>query len=89
MKQIIDDTYSPVIFHGVELDTVAVRMLSVQRAVDPGAKIIALACQACGGSLVSPSTDWVEPTTTHPCTKCGATTKTKRKVYVNPLAPKA
>jgi hypothetical protein len=88
MNQIIDDTYLPVIFHGVELDTLAVRMLSVQRAVDPKAKIIALACQACGGSLVSPLTDWVEPTTAHTCAECGATTKTKRKVFVNPLAPK-
>lgn len=86
--QIVDETFSPVIFHGAELDPQAVRMLSVQRAVDPKAKIVSLACQSCGNSIVSPLTGWIEPTTSHECSACHALTKTKRKVFVNPLAPK-
>jgi hypothetical protein len=88
MSQIIDDTYLPVIYHGQPLDALAVRMLSVQRAVDPKARIISLACKSCGQSLISPMTGWIEPSTTHACSNCNEHTRTKRKVFVNPLAPK-
>jgi predicted RNA-binding Zn-ribbon protein involved in translation (DUF1610 family) len=87
-SQTIDDTFFPVTYHGAPLDALAARMLSVQRAVDPKARIISLACKSCGQSIISPMTGWIEPSTTHACSNCDEYTKTKRKVFVNPLAPK-
>jgi hypothetical protein len=83
----IDDTFSPVILDGEVIDENALRALAVQRSLAFGAPIVALACGACGSQLVSPAGSWIEPTTTHTCA-CGAVTKTRRKVFANPLADK-
>jgi len=84
--QVLDDTYSPVTLDGHLLDCGALRMLAVQRAVGHGPAIRSLACEACGLSMLSPLTGWVEPTTQHQCQGCGAQTSTRRKAMLNPLA---
>jgi hypothetical protein len=88
--QVVDDTYSSLTIDGTVVNETALRALTVQRAVAAAhhTPIESLDCAACGESLTSPASGWIEPTTTHVCTSCGATTKTRRKVFLNPLAEK-
>jgi predicted RNA-binding Zn-ribbon protein involved in translation (DUF1610 family) len=86
-KQVIDETYSPVVVDGLEIDERALRRLAVQQALAHGAPISRLECGACGASITSPESGWVEPSTTHECGACGALTKTRRRSFLNPLAP--
>jgi predicted RNA-binding Zn-ribbon protein involved in translation (DUF1610 family) len=84
----LDDTYAPVVLDGELIDEEVLRALVVQRSLAAGAPVVALACSSCGNQLLSPADGWVEPTTTHICASCSATTKTRRKSFVNPLAEK-
>lgn len=83
---VLDETYSYVTLDGVALDPEQVRLLAVQRALAHGAPIISLSCGGCGSALTMPLEDWVEPTTAHPCARCGKVTRTSRRSFVNPLA---
>lgn len=87
-RQILDDTFSPVTLQGEVIDVGALRLLSVQRAVDLHARVVAVTCGTCGGAIMDAYGGWIEPSTTHVCAACGKVTKTKRKVFSNPLAPK-
>ena len=89
-KQVIDDTFSSLTIDGTPVDEASLRALTVQRAMAAAhhTPIQSLDCEGCGASLTSPTTGWVEPTTTHLCSSCGETTKTRRKVFLNPLAEK-
>jgi hypothetical protein len=86
-QQIVDETYSSVSLDGETLDERLVRALSVQRAVSHDSPVISISCAGCGAALLSPTTGWIEPVTTHHC-ECGATTTTRRRVFANPLADK-
>lgn len=81
---VIDETFSSVDVDGFTIPEEQLRLLAVQRELAHGAPIVALDCQSCGAALVTPSDTWLEPTTQHPCT-CGATTRTRRRSFVNPL----
>lgn len=85
---VLDETYWPVSLDGQRLGLDEMRALSVQRELAHGAPITCLPCTSCGSSLLSPSSGWIEPQTTHECASCGATTKTRRRVFINPLADK-
>lgn len=87
-KQVIDDTYSSLVIDGADIDEVNLRVLAVQRALAHGAPIRSLPCSHCGASLTGRRDGWMEPTTAHTCTSCGGVTRTRRKVFVNPLASK-
>lgn len=84
----IDDTYWPVELDGETLDLDALRALTVQRSLAHGAPVLALPCSGCGASFISPRSGWLEPRTRHECPACGATTKTRLRVFLNPLAAK-
>ena len=87
---VVDETYSPVVLDGETLDEDLVRMLAVQRilAKSDGVPISALACTDCGHSIVSPTQGWLQPTTRHVCDACSAENRTRRRVFLNPLADK-
>ena len=87
-NQVIDETYWPVYLDGELLDLELIRALAVQRALVHATPILSMPCSSCGTSLLSPHEGWIEPQTTHVCRTCGATTKTRRKVFLNPLAEK-
>lgn len=86
--QVLDDTYSSLNIGGTELIEEDLRALTVQLLLVAGHKerIKSLKCSKCGHSLTSPTSGWMEPTTTHECAACGSTTKTQRKVFLNPIA---
>lgn len=86
-RQVLDDTYSPVHLDGDLIDEEALGWLSVQLSLAHRAPILTVACSGCGKSLISPRVGWVEPTTNHSCA-CGASTKTRQRVFLNPLATK-
>jgi hypothetical protein len=86
-NQVEDETFGSVVLDGEQIDPEALRWLGVHGALAHGAPVVAGACSACGRSLTSPTTGWIEPRTTHSC-QCGATTRTHRKVFLNPLAEK-
>lgn len=87
-RQVIDETYSPVILDGEVLDEEALRVLAVQRALVHKEPIVMLACAGCGSGLITTQDTWMEPSTSHPCQACGVTTRTQRRSFVNPLAEK-
>lgn len=87
-RQVIDETYSPVSLDGEVLDEQALRVLAVQRALVHDEPIVKLPCGRCGTSLITSRDTWLEPSTSHACQACGAVTRTRRKVFVNPLAEK-
>lgn len=88
-RQAVDETYSPVYLDGGAVDERMLRVLAVQRALAHTTPIISLACCSCGEALVSPRTGWVEPGTNHVCQVCDAVNKTRRRVFLNPLATPA
>ena len=75
---------------GETLDEGLVRVLTVQRILvaSDNVPIIALACSSCGHSIVSPTRDWLKPTTRHLCDACGTENRTRRRCFLNPLADK-
>lgn len=81
---VIDETYSSVEIDGFTIPEDTLRLLAVQRELAHGSPIVALDCHACDAALMSPSDDWLEPSTHHPC-MCGADTRTRRRSFVNPL----
>jgi hypothetical protein len=86
---VIDETISSLSIESVSIDEAALRALTVQRAMASSLHSVIiqdLDCERCGNALISPTSGWVEPTTTHICTACGAITKTRRKMFANPLA---
>jgi hypothetical protein len=85
---VIDETHSPVTLDGLPIDDDALRHLAVQRALADGAPIFSLPCVACGSSLTSPTTGWIEPVTHHTCGACGTVNTTRRRAFLNPLAEK-
>jgi len=85
---VIDETHSPVTLDGLAVDDDALRHLAVQRALADGAPIFSLACTACGSSLTSPTTGWIEPVTHHACGACGTVSTTRRKAFLSPLVGK-
>ena len=87
----IDDTFSPVFLDGEEVNEELLRVLAVQRAIatHDDVPIIALACDGCGQSLISPTKGWVQPTTRHKCDSCGTENRTRRRSFLNPLANKS
>ncbi len=87
-EQVIDETYGVVYLDGEEIDPDLLRALAVQRAVAHDTPILSTPCTACGVSLLSPRGGWIEPATSHPC-DCGAVTRTRRRVFLNPLADKS
>lgn len=87
-QQVIDETYAPVYVDGEAIGHQPLRALAVQRALAHGAPIASMPCRACGNSLLSPSRGWIEPSTTHECARCGSDTKTRRNMFLNPLAEK-
>lgn len=84
----IDDTFSKVVLDGQELPVSAMRMLSVQRALTTRDRVRNLPCIGCGEPLTSPGEGWMTPVTAHVCVACGAVTRTRRKLFLNPLAEK-
>ena len=84
-RLVIDETFSAVCLDDAELDSAAVRLLTIQRALAHGAPIVRLACQHCGTSLTGSTDNWIEPTTQHACA-CGGQTRTRLRSFVNPLA---
>jgi hypothetical protein len=89
-NQVLDDTFSSLTIDSTPVDEGDLRALTVQRALvgTHSTPIQSLPCSHCGHSLTSPTGGWIEPTTTHVCGACGETTKTRRKVFLNPLADK-
>lgn len=85
--KVVDETFGRVTLDGEEIDPDALRWLGVQHALAHGAPVVAQACAGCGRALLSPTSGWIEPRTTHDC-PCGASTRTRRKVFLNPLAEK-
>lgn len=86
--QAIDETHWPVYLDGEQLDLDQLRSLAVQRALAHGSPIMCMPCSSCGASLLSPQHGWMEPTTTHVCSACGTSTKTRHRAFLNPLAEK-
>lgn len=86
---VIDETHSPVTLDGEELDEYALRLLAVQRELADGAPIVRLPCEECDHPILSPTTGWMQPSTTHTCDACGAENRTRRKTFLNPLARQA
>jgi predicted RNA-binding Zn-ribbon protein involved in translation (DUF1610 family) len=84
----VDETYGKVTINGVVINEDDLRLLAVQRELADGRPIMAADCATCGAALRSPTTGWMQPTTTHVCSACGATTRTARRVFLNPLADK-
>jgi predicted RNA-binding Zn-ribbon protein involved in translation (DUF1610 family) len=82
---IIDDTYSPVTVDDIEIDEDRLRVLAIQRALAHGAPVQSKPCGYCGHSLTSPTDTWLEPVTSHTCAHCGEVTKTRQRVFLNPL----
>jgi hypothetical protein len=82
---VIDETFEPVTIDGQEIDEALLRLLALQRSLAHRAPIIALDCAGCGEDLVSSTDAWLDPTTAHPCASCGTATKTRRRVFVNPI----
>ena len=64
------------------------RAPGVQKALAHGAPVQSLPCAHCGQSMTSSTNGWIEPSTSHICSGCGEATKTRRKVFLNPLAEK-
>jgi predicted RNA-binding Zn-ribbon protein involved in translation (DUF1610 family) len=87
-RQVIDETYSPVILDGEILDEQALRVLAVEKALVHKEPIVKLACTGCGSGPITPHDTWMEPFTSHPCHVCGVTNRTHRRSFVNPLAEK-
>lgn len=87
-SQVVDETYSPVYLDGQLIDEQMLRALAVQRALAHTTPILNQACMSCGAALLSPSSGWVEPSTTHVCQACGTTNRTRRRAFLNPLADK-
>jgi hypothetical protein len=88
-RQVVDETYAPVTLDGEVIDEEDLRRLAVQRALaHEDTPIQSLPCSHCGASLVSPTDGWVQPVTMHTCLHCRAVTKTRRRVFLNPLADK-
>jgi predicted RNA-binding Zn-ribbon protein involved in translation (DUF1610 family) len=87
-RQLLDETYYPVILDGEPLDEKALRLLAIQRALAHDAPIVTVACTTCGTSITSPVGTWMEPTTSHTCQACGASTRTRHRSFLNPLANK-
>lgn len=87
-SQVVDETYSPVYLDGQLIDEQMLRALAVQRALAHTTPILNQACMSCGAALLSPSSGWVEPSTTHVCQACGTTNRTRRRAFLNPLAEK-
>jgi predicted RNA-binding Zn-ribbon protein involved in translation (DUF1610 family) len=85
---VLDETYSPLSIDGIGIDEAALRCLAVQKSLAHGVPVLAMACMHCGSPLLSPLDGWVEPATTHLCASCGGTSKTRRRVFLNPLAEK-
>jgi hypothetical protein len=89
-RQVLDETYSPVYLDGELIDEAALRALNVQRELAHGTTpILALACNSCGSSVISPASGWIEADTTHTCQVCSHTNMTRRRVFLNPLADKS
>lgn len=86
--QVVDETYWPVFLNGEELDLASLRVLAVQRSLAHETPIRSMPCSTCGTALISPASGWVEPSTTHLCGKCGTVNKTRRRIFLNPLADK-
>ena len=86
--QVLDDTYSSLSIDGVDIDESEFRVLTVQKALAHGAPIQSLPCVQCGHSILDSNAGWIEPSTSHVCSACGGETKTRRKVFLNPLAEK-
>lgn len=84
---VLDETYGAVELDGDTVDLDALRWLAVQVALAHGSPIISLECSECGEELLSPTSGWIRAGTTHACA-CGAETRTRRRVFVNPLADK-
>jgi hypothetical protein len=87
-RQVLDETYSPVCLDGQMIDEPMLRVLAVQRALAHMTPVLNQACANCGAALLSPATGWIEPSTSHVCQECGATNRTRRRVFLNPLAEK-
>lgn len=81
----IDETFSSVVLDGEAVDEILLRILAVQRALAHGTPIIALACAGCGTSICDSAESFMEPSTEHACQECGHTTRTQRRIFVNPL----
>ena len=86
-SSVIDETYREVVLDGEIIDQVQLRWLAVYNVLAHGAPIVAQACAGCGQSLLSPTRGWIEPRTTHDCV-CGAVSRTRLRVFLNPLAAK-
>jgi hypothetical protein len=87
-QQVIDETYAPVYLDGDPLDEDHLRALAVQKNLAHDIPILNVACSQCGTAMLSPSEGWIEPATVHTCPSCHATTRTRRRVFLNPLADK-
>ena len=81
----LDETYSSLAIDGVPIDETELRRLAVQRALAHGTPVLRLSCTMCDSWLSSAADGWVEPATRHTCAACSAVTRTRRKVFVNPL----
>ena len=86
-SKVEDETFGSVTLDGDQIDSDSLRWFGVQQVLANGAPVAAQACAGCGESLLSPTDGWIEPRTSHVC-RCGATTRTRRKVFLNPLADK-
>lgn len=82
----VDETYSAVTVDDLQIDEGLLRVLAVQRSLAHGAPIVSLTCFSCGRALVDRAGSFLEPSTHHICSQCGADTRTRRRVFVNPLA---
>jgi predicted RNA-binding Zn-ribbon protein involved in translation (DUF1610 family) len=87
-RRVLDETHSPVYLDGQLIDEPTLRALAVQRALAHATPILNRACTSCGAALLSPATGWIEPGTSHACQACGAANRTRRRVFLNPLAEK-
>jgi transposase-like protein len=83
----IDETFGAVVLDGEAIDQTQLRWLAAFGALAHGAPIAAEACGSCGRSLLSPVEGWIEPLTSHRC-GCGVISRTRKKVFLNPLAAK-
>lgn len=84
---VLDETYSELTLDGVAIQEDALRSLAAMRGLAHSeAETVDLPCANCGQGLQSVPDPRLVTSTTHLCAACGATSRTRRRCFVHPLA---
>lgn len=86
-EYVVDETFDSAVWGDTQLDATAVRLLMLQKSLEHLRDRIAdVKCDNCAAPLLSEGAAAVNPSRRHQCSRCGATTLTRKKVVVNPLS---